>query len=149
MESRLATILVAATLVAGCGTGASVTISSESIPSTPTAPDGWTSVGAFGGAAANGTTAMSIQLGAGAVALHAVCLGGGTLIVLVSSGALPSGVEPTAVFPCSSGTIAENRFELTGMTIPRAAVFTAVVVEGAGVIRQSAFNVSIEQPKRG
>jgi hypothetical protein len=145
MKVRLSAVLALALLASAC-TSSSATMASESIPPAPVPPEGWASVGGLSGAAGAGFASLSVPLGSGVVALHAACSGIGTLIVLVSSEPAQAGVQPSAVFQCNSGTATENRFELTGVTIPRPTVFTVIVVEGLGAIRHSTFNVSIEQP---
>ena len=81
------------------------------------------------------------------MALNAACVGLGNLVVLISpADAGDAGPATSAVFDCGdSGQVAETRFELTGVPIPEVALIRATVVEGGGVLRHAAFNVSIEQ----
>jgi hypothetical protein len=88
---------------------------------------------------------MNASLGGRSTALHAVCVGTGTLIVVLASAVPPFGAHPAAVFQCGPESQAENRYELTGLPIPDQAFVTALIVEGLGATAPSVYFVSVEQ----
>lgn len=133
--------------LAACGAGSQPSDSNESMPPYPNAPTGWVSLGALGGSGGAGFYGTTLELGGGEVALNAACVGLGSLVVLISpADAGDAGPASSAVFRCGdSGQVAITRSELTGMPIPEVAMIRAYVVEGLGVLRHAAFNVSVEQ----
>ena len=152
MRLRLPVAIGLLIFLGACGVGTSPTLEpAESIPAAPAAPAGWTSIGSFGGVAGSGLTSASFTVGEGVVALNASCSGGGTLVVIIGKNRLGvDGVQaaPSAAFPCGEGgEVGTSRVELDGAPSGDVIV-SAFVVEGGGVIRHAAFNVSVEQPDR-
>jgi len=148
MRPRWLWCAVASVALVGCGAGTPTPVPAESIPPPPTARDGWQSIVSFGGSGP-GAVGASTEIAEGAVAVHASCVGGDTLVVMLATSAPTAGqgiAAPAAVFDCGeAGETVTSRVELEGVPIGEV-IASAFVAEGAGSTRHAAFNVSIEQP---
>lgn len=142
--------LPAAALVAlvGCSVGGGEPEPAESIPPMPAAEAGWESLGSFGGSGP-GVFAGTMEVSDAGVAVHASCIGNGTLVVTMSATQpiAEQGVEaPAAVFECGgSEGAATSRVELEDVPVGDTTA-TAYLVEAGGTFRHAAFHISIEQP---
>jgi hypothetical protein len=119
-------------------------------PEAPTAPDGWTSVGAIQGETSPAWANSRLSFSGRDVAVHANCLGTGMLFVIVDWKGVSASAGPaafrTAVFPCGSPIEGELNTRIELPTAPTGAAEVAVfVVEGQGAISPTRFGVSIEE----
>jgi hypothetical protein len=127
----------------GCTVGLA-DFAAEPLPTPPSAPAGWQSVGSLGGTTPTGWNAIELSVAAGPLAIHAACAGNGDLVVAVGS---DQGPRPSVVMACGGpADVAEGRWVVKDPVTAGTETFSAAVLEGAGTIRHPSYEISIEQP---
>lgn len=100
----------------------------------------------MGGGGGPGFVGFTTEVNARPLALHVVCVGTGTLVVTISrEGPLAAMGEDAVVFPCALDSTAGMRRDLRPEFEAGSLTISGAVVEGAGAIRATVFQVSLEQ----